>query len=606
MIRNDIHIDYIEPNRITIKSSKDIGDCNVKIYSWNLYKNHKRHKDKEEEVLIYDENHVILKDNINWYEPLTVIYDLLGVIIRLSKDGVILKEEKFRINTPYSVSIKKQVLFNISKDGMGDALFCTPTIKKLYETYLRKITLYTYFPELFINNPYLENVIKIETEDMELPENEFESHNIGIDKFLRPFYVKDKSFDILNLHSRQIGLDIEDEEKQLYFYPDEYIPIEEIKQPYIVINPSKTADSRTWGIENWYNLIKLLEKDIFVVALGKDMDYDKKIHIDVEIENGLNLINKTNLSQAWHIINNSDGFISHTSGLLHLAMTTDAHIYELGSNFNPTYKWLNRNGIFGYKHTHIEGDCKLFCRNNMQFYVSEHGTINSRVPEKCLLLKEEFECHPTYQQVYETIINNSVIKINSIYDINDCLFFSEENSGLDFEKNFKPAIDGRNNYEWYYSISRFVKPKSILEIGIRYGFSLCSMALACDKDVYIEGWDNIDDSYENGDINVAKRNLELIGYENNNIKFIDSHEVMEMNRDFDLVSIIDGDHSYDGALMDMNLVKNNAKFLVIDDYLFIDDVKRAVDDFILSNKNIIEYNKLFNSLRGTMLIKLKS
>ena len=60
--------------------------------------------------------------------------------------------------------------------------------------------------------------------------------------------------------------------------------------------------------------------------IGKDdsengfFNIDKKV-FDFDNIKGTNLLNKTNLSQAWEIINNADCFVTMDSGILHLAGT---------------------------------------------------------------------------------------------------------------------------------------------------------------------------------------------------------------------------------------------------------------------------------------------
>ena len=191
-------------------------------------------------------------------------------------------------------------------------------------------------------------------------------------------------------------------------------------------------------------------------------------------------------------------------------------------------------------------------------------------------------------------------KINSIFDINEGLFFKEKD-----QKNHEYITSG-NYYEWYYSISKEIQPKSILEIGVRYGYSLCSMALACDKDIYLEGWDSVIDlpECEHDILLIAEKNLRGLGYNNINLKNVNSHAT-SINRVFDLVHI-DGDHSYEGKVADLNLVKNKTTFLIVDDYFHVNAVKRAVDLFVEQNLDIIESAELFDSFRGTAFIKFKN
>ena len=161
-----------------------------------------------------------------------------------------------------------------------------------------------------------------------------------------------------------------------------------------------------------------------------------------------------------------------------------------------------------------------------------------------------------------------------------------------------------NYYEHYYSLSQKYKPESILEIGVRYGYSLCSMvAGSIDTVKYVEGWDN--DSYSFQSIKIAKDNLvDHLQYKGT-YKFMkaDSHEVA-LNQHFDLIHI-DGDHSYQGKLLDLELVKNICKTLIVDDYHHISWVGDAVNLFVAGNTHIIENTYIIDSIRGTFVIEFK-
>ena len=593
----------LEENKIDLISKIDFKNLIVSIFIWNPY--------DDSETELYTTSGPISKNVSYWYAPTLQMREKYGIIVRILESQEIIKEEKFRLKTKYGNIIKKQAVVTYPNSGFGDNLFCTPTIKKLYEIYNRKITLYTYFPDIFINNPYIENTIKIDDiNNLNIDVNEYEVHNLG-HIHTKPFDIIDKNNpDRISLYSHQIGLNLD--EKRIEFFPDD-CEIPKLPEIYIVINTNQTHGPRTWGTDNYNKLIKILEDEkIFVVALGKDCDYvdnnqvgSKESLKNIEISYGLNLVNKTTLSQAWYIINNSAGFVSHTSGLFHLAMSTNADIYELCCNCAFS-DWMTRDK----KTIHVEGKCTLHCYDNNWCCVSEHGTINKYMPTyQCHMGYEKYECHPTPEQVFEEVIKKlpkklKIEKVNSIFDVDECNFLKENDIVIDY-KSFREAIHSKNCYEWYYSISKSIKPKSILEIGVRYGFSLCSMALGCDKDVYLEGWDNLNPEYV-GDkkvLDYAVNNIESIDYKVN-LKIIDSHIVEKLDRNFDLIHI-DGDHSYEGALSDINLVKHNTKYMLINDYSFISDVKKAVDYFVENNQDIIEYTEFFDSYRGTFLIKFK-
>ena len=218
--------------------------------------------------------------------------------------------------------------------------------------------------------------------------------------------------------AHEISLNLNENEKEIQFYPD-ICDLPELPDCYIVLNTNLTHGPRTWGSDNYNMLIRMLNsKNIFVVLLGKDMsyetvlsenniDYEEKLTLkDIKVNYGLNLINRKTLSEAWYIINNSCGFVSHTSGLFQLAMSTKATIFELGSNMSFS-SWVTRK----YDNIYIEGKCKLHCYNNDWCCVSEHGTINRYMScYNCHLNYPTFECHPTPEQVFDQII----LKLNNL------------------------------------------------------------------------------------------------------------------------------------------------------------------------------------------------
>lgn len=166
-------------------------------------------------------------------------------------------------------------------------------------------------------------------------------------------------------------------------------------------------------------------------------------------------------------------------------------------------------------------------------------------------------------------------------------------------------IKSGNCYEHYYQLSQKYKPKSILEIGVRFGYSLSSMvAGSLDTVEYVEAWDM--NAYEEDSLSVAKSNVvDILGYKGkHSFRHTDSHSVKKVIRKFDLVSI-DGDHSYEGLLQDLELLKHNSKVMIIDDYTFIGDVKKATDDFISNNSDIVKNHYLIDSVRGTYIIEFK-
>jgi ADP-heptose:LPS heptosyltransferase len=203
---------------------------------------------------------------------------------------------------------------------------------------------------------------------------------------------------------------LSEDEMECDYFPEEFEPIEGLPDKYVLIHPVQTWPNRTWPASNWMNLTKKLNDDgIPVVSIGKDSSetgfFDiHKPTFNFEIKKGLNLINKTSLSQAWHLINNSMCFVTMDSGLLHIGGTTDSEIIMLGSSIKPEFRMPYRKGSQNYKMTYVPGGCDLHCCSDMKYGVKEWGNIQGVAPLiGCLENKKTFECHPTLEKVYKFI-----------------------------------------------------------------------------------------------------------------------------------------------------------------------------------------------------------
>jgi len=190
------------------------------------------------------------------------------------------------------------------------------------------------------------------------------------------------------------------------------------------------------------------------------------------------------------------------------------------------------------------------------------------------------------------------LKPASIYDVIDPNFFIELGTSHD------EYLLSKNYYEYYYAISKFYQPISILEIGVRFGYSLGSMVKGSNKIKKVVGIDL--DSYEYNSLQVAESNIKK--YINPNIDYNfylkDSHDIIELDSFYDLIHV-DGDHSYEGKIKDLNLAVNHCKTLIIDDYNQFEEVRNASDYWTEKNKEYIKKIYVLNSIRGTLVVEMK-
>jgi ADP-heptose:LPS heptosyltransferase len=315
----------------------------------------------------------------------------------------------------------KPICFNLSEcNGLGDLICSTPTIKKVSEAYNQKVLVISKMPELFKNNPFVEKSLKDTSVDMQYVHDNYIVHNSFYNvgkKNERGVEYKHNVIDIRQFHAINLGFMLGKDEMQCFYKPTEEDTCTNGfsskstsgTKKYIVIHPVNSWPSRTWSQENWLNLSKELIKCGYnVVAVGKDstesgfFNVNKPVH---DMGNDItNLMNKTSISQTWHIINSASAIVTMDSGLLHLAGTTNVHIIHLGSSIKPEFRIPYRGNRQGYKYSYVRGGCGLECASNMKYALEYWPTIDSVQPLiGCLEKKETFECHPSVAQVVNTI-----------------------------------------------------------------------------------------------------------------------------------------------------------------------------------------------------------
>ena len=295
--------------------------------------------------------------------------------------------------------------------ALGDTLCATPVIRKISKTYNKKVSVISYHPELFKNNPHVSISYNF---SIDLLNELSETHEMlsTFDLSYRPNGVCNKHnvMDIRQFHAINLGFMLSKDEMELEYYPSEVV-LPDLPEKYILIHPVQNWESRTWPAKSWQILTQMLnEKGISVISIGKDSSEVGSTMVDKPVFNfpikmGYNLMNQTSLEQSWHLINNASCFITMDSGLLHLAGTTDSHILQLGSSINPEFRAPYRNGSQEYKYHYVRGGCGLNCASDMKHGVREWGSIQG-VPSLvgCLEGKEKFECHPSVLQVYQKVL----------------------------------------------------------------------------------------------------------------------------------------------------------------------------------------------------------
>tara|TARA_Y100000034_G_scaffold43235_2_gene52795 strand:- start:514 stop:2442 length:1929 start_codon:yes stop_codon:yes gene_type:complete len=378
--------------------------------------------------------------------------------------------------------------FVVHSSSLGDTICSTPTLKKLSKIYGEKFHVATHVSEVFLNNPYVEKIISLDSVDKENYEI-FETFQKAGKKDKSGIEKKHNTIDIRQFHAMDLGFSLLPEEMECEFYPD---ICEDLQLPsdYICIHPTQTWESRTWAKEKWQELVnELIRMGVCVVLVGKDSrefgfwDIEKPTF---DIKGGVevvNLLNKTNLSSTWNVINNASSFITMDSGLLHLAGTTDTHIIQLGSSINYKLRAPYRKGFQGHKYDYIGGTCDIFCGSDMKYGIKEWGTIHGVPPIiKCLEDKPTYECHPSVDQVINQLSKNN-LKIFQDRSKKKILYLTPHLSTGGSPEWLRKAIESiKDDFEIFvvefslYATTFIVQRKKIIEtIGENKFYSLGSV-----------------------------------------------------------------------------------------------------------------------------------
>jgi len=162
-----------------------------------------------------------------------------------------------------------------------------------------------------------------------------------------------------------------------------------------------------------------------------------------------------------------------------------------------------------------------------------------------------------------------------------------------------------NNYSWYYILAMYFKPCKILELGVRFGYSLKSMILGSiasgttKEKIYAYGIDN--DCENLNCINIATNTLNKLEI-NFNLLNIDLKNIPSLNlQNFDMAHV-DARHTPFETYQDLQLVKNCIKdggIILIDDARY-NNVLPGIKWFCLDNNLDYEF---IESCQGIAIIK---
>ncbi len=178
------------------------------------------------------------------------------------------------------------------------------------------------------------------------------------------------------------------EEKNYLKLKEHLIDISKFDLPekYVVVTAGFTVDVREFKPKFVNEIAQYLKsKDITPVFLGSTQGKTGLRHVitanfgkEIDLSQGLNLIDQTNLSQAAAIMGKAMAVVGIDNGLLHVAGCTEVLIIGGFTTVSPQIRMPVRHNILGWNYFPVTPDEELhckFCQQNTNFLYG-HNYVN--------------------------------------------------------------------------------------------------------------------------------------------------------------------------------------------------------------------------------------
>ena len=159
-------------------------------------------------------------------------------------------------------------------------------------------------------------------------------------------------------------------------------------------------------------------------------------------------------------------------------------------------------------------------------------------------------------------------------------------------------------YRTKWAIARYLQPASILEIGVRFGYSALAFLDACPNATYM----GIDaDSDTHGGVKGAIHWARDATYGHRaDFLIADSQAMVELpGGDYDLIHV-DGQQDGDGSLHDLELALSQGRFILFDGYFWTRDNFLAASEFLYRNRDLLAFYSVIPGYAGELLIETKN
>jgi 2-polyprenyl-3-methyl-5-hydroxy-6-metoxy-1,4-benzoquinol methylase len=157
-------------------------------------------------------------------------------------------------------------------------------------------------------------------------------------------------------------------------------------------------------------------------------------------------------------------------------------------------------------------------------------------------------------------------------------------------------------YRMKWAIASVLQPQSILEIGVRYGYSARAFLEAAPRARFV-GIDLDSDRFGgvNGAIDWARGSLRDYDCE---LIVADSQGMDQFpGSQYDLIHV-DGQQDGDGSFRDLELALNQGRYVLVDGYHWTQTNYLAVNDFLFQNRDRLDWYAAIPGYAGELLIKV--
>lgn len=272
--------------------------------------------------------------------------------------------------SPYVAETRLKILVNVRCWSIGDTLSTTPVLREIRRVYPKAtIDVITLFPDFFIHNPHINNVIDRGTV---LPSTIANDYILVLDSFdsTKQMHWATHSVEFSSRAALEKSLREESRHLEAYYSTDDMAAAKEIASfgsdtKVILIHPHKTEwATRDWGVTHMPDLVKKLRKaypDYKIVSIGGKRFSSGANAMDnfVSIEGVQELFGKLSLLQTLALMDMPQVklIITPDTGALHMAATRkELPIVGIFTLIKSEFRVPVRNGQRGYKFIGVETD----------------------------------------------------------------------------------------------------------------------------------------------------------------------------------------------------------------------------------------------------------